>query len=72
MENKNTYEEFIRGVTENYSKLSDDEKDIIRGMKGTQEAKVLNKVLGNDFSPLNFKDAEKPKFKSKRRGLATR
>tara|TARA_R100001129_G_scaffold138988_1_gene100228 strand:+ start:382 stop:600 length:219 start_codon:yes stop_codon:yes gene_type:complete len=72
MKNKDTYEEFLRGVTANYSSLSEDEKNTIRGMKGTQEAKVLNKILGNDFSPLNFKDASKPTFKSKRRGLATR
>jgi hypothetical protein len=55
-----------------YNKLSDDEKDVIRAMRGTQQGLVLGKVLGADMALADLGRKTQAVIKPKRRGLGTR
>jgi hypothetical protein len=67
-----TVEQLKEEIIDRYVALSDDEKDIIGGMVGTQEMRVLGKVLGPELRGIaNFNDL-KVVGKPKKRGLATR
>ena len=70
MEDK-TYIQFMSEVRDRYNNLSNDEKDVIRLMRGTQQGLVLSKVLGADFAlaDLGPKSKTVPRPKS---GLGTR
>ena len=67
-----TVEELKQEMIDRFVALSDDEKDVIMSMVGSQEMRVLGKVLGPEISRIaNFgelKAAPKPR----KRGLATR
>lgn len=67
-----TYKEYLSQVSTRYNNLSDDEKDVVRSMRGTQHGLVLGKILGADMAlaDLGRKTQETPKLK--RRGLGTR
>ena len=45
-----TVEELKQEMADRYSNLSNDEKDIIGSMVGTEELRVLGKVLGPEIS----------------------
>jgi len=63
-------EEFFNQIRERYLALSDEEKDIIRGMVGTAEGRVLSKILGPELmAQINLRS---PSGATQRRGLATR
>ena len=50
--------------------LSEDDKNVIRSLMGTEQGRVLAKVLGADLiSQINLR---KPTGSVKKRGLATR
>ena len=67
-----TVEELKQEIADRYMELSNEEKDIIGGMVGTQEMRVLGKVLGPELRGIaNFNDL-KVVGKPKKRGLATR
>jgi len=67
-----TVEELKQEIVDRYVALSNDEKDVIGSMVGTQEMRVLGKVLGPELRGIaNFKDL-KVVGKPKKRGLATR
>ena len=67
-----TVEELKQEIVDRYVALSKDEKDIIGSMVGTQEMRVLGKVLGPELRGIaNIKDL-KVVGKPKKRGLATR
>lgn len=62
--------DFLESVQNNFNNLSDDDRDVLRQLKGTQQGKVLAKVLGPAFQAVKF--AQPKNIKSKKRGLATR
>tara|TARA_R100001015_G_C4612134_1_gene167628 strand:+ start:702 stop:899 length:198 start_codon:yes stop_codon:yes gene_type:complete len=64
-------DEFILEISDRFEALSDDEKDIIRGMVGTPEYNVLSKVFGSGFMRQIVLDKPNTVIK-KRRGLGTR
>lgn len=67
-----TVEELKQEMIERYNSLSDDEKDIIGSMVGTQEFRVLGKVLGPELSRIaDFKSIQTA-AKPRKRGLGTR
>ena len=45
-------EELIKIFGERYASLSEDEKEIVRGLQGTAEGRVLSKILGPDIMGL--------------------
>tara|TARA_R100001224_G_scaffold101288_1_gene72819 strand:+ start:94 stop:288 length:195 start_codon:yes stop_codon:yes gene_type:complete len=63
-------EELIRIFGERYASLSEDEKEIIRGLQGTAEGRVLSKILGPDI--MGLIKLKKPVKTVVRRGLGTR
>ena len=67
-----TVEELKQEIADRYNKLSNDEKDIIGSMVGTQELRVLGKVLGPEISNIADLNALKVTGKPKKRGLGTR
>jgi len=67
-----TVEELKQEIVDRYVALSNDENDVIGSMVGTQEMRVLGKVLGPELRGIaNLKDL-KVVGKPKKRGLATR
>lgn len=72
MDRKATYGEYLSSVNQRYNKLSDDEKDVIRSMRGTQEGLVLSKVLGTELALAELGRIVKPTANVKKRGLGTR
>lgn len=64
-------EEFFNQIRDRYLSLSDEEKDIIRGMTGTEEGRILAKVLGPELmSQIRLRKPSAPV--TKKRGLAAR
>ena len=72
MDKKSTYGEYLKQVGTRYNNLSDDEKDVIRAMRGTQQGLVLSKILGADMALADLGRKSKMVPKPKRRGLGTR
>ena len=72
MDRKATYGEYLSSVNQRYSTLSEDEKDMLRAMRGTQQGLVLSKVLGNELALADMGRKRTPTAAPKRRGLATR
>jgi len=67
-----TVEELKQEIVDRFVALPDEEKDVLTSMIGTQEFRVLGKVLGPELSRIaNFADIERA-VKPRRRGLATR
>tara|TARA_R110000796_G_scaffold153239_2_gene269739 strand:- start:10 stop:204 length:195 start_codon:yes stop_codon:yes gene_type:complete len=63
-------EEFFQQIRERFTSLKDEEKDIIRGLVGTAEGRVLSKILGPELmSQINLRAPTGAKTK---RGLGTR
>jgi len=67
-----TYKEYLSQVGMRYNKLSEDEKDIVRAMRGTQQGLVLSKILGNEMALADLGVKRTPTAGPKRRGLGTR
>ena len=67
-----TVDELKMDIVERYAALSDEEKDVISSMVGTQELRVIGKVLGPEIAGIANFGAMKPTPKPKKRGLATR
>ena len=67
-----TIEELKQEMVDRYAELSDEEKDIIGSMVGTQELRVLGKVLGPEISNIADLSAIKVTGKPRKRGLGTR
>ena len=67
-----TVEELKQDIVDRFAALSDDDKDTLTSMVGTQEFRVLGKVLGPELSGIANFTAMSPAVKPKRRGLATR
>ena len=72
MDRKATYGEYLSSVNQRYRTLSEDEKDMLRAMRGTQQGLVLSKVLGNELALADMGRKRTPTAAPKRRGLATR
>ena len=72
MDRKATYGEYLSSVNQRYNTLSEDEKDMLRAMRGTQQGLVLSKVLGNELALADLGIKRTPTATLKRRGLATR
>lgn len=72
MDRKSTYGQYLQEVGSRYNQLSEDEKDVIRSMRGTQQGLVLSKVLGNEMALANLGRKRAPTAKPKKRGLGTR
>ena len=67
-----TVEELKQEIVDRFVALSDEEKDMLTSMIGTQEFRVLGKVLGPELSRIaNFADMERA-VKPRKRCLATR
>ena len=49
MDRERTYGEYLAQVGSRYNQLSEDEKDVVRAIRGTQQGLVLSKILGNEF-----------------------
>tara|TARA_R110000744_G_C19226861_1_gene547707 strand:- start:82 stop:279 length:198 start_codon:yes stop_codon:yes gene_type:complete len=64
-------EEYLEIIRQRFRNLNEDEKNTIRKLVGTEELRVLRKILGEElFGDITFK---KPtRIKTKRRGLGTR
>jgi len=67
-----TVEELKQEMIDRYDALSNDEKDVIGSMVGTQELRVLGKVLGPEISNVANLSALKTTVKPRKRGLGTR
>ena len=67
-----TVEELKQEMVDRYDALSNDEKDVIGSMVGTQELRVLGKVLGPEISNVANLSALKTTVKPRKRGLGTR
>jgi len=67
-----TYQQYLGEVSTRYRDLSEDEKDIVRAMRGTQQGLVLSKVLGNELALADLGVKRTPTARPKRRGLGTR
>ncbi len=67
-----TVEELKQEMVDRYDALSNDEKDVIGSMVGTQELRVLGKVLGPEISNIANLGALKTVAKPRKRGLGTR
>tara|TARA_R110001592_G_scaffold157251_1_gene388066 strand:+ start:1348 stop:1545 length:198 start_codon:yes stop_codon:yes gene_type:complete len=64
-------EEYLEIIRQRFRSLNEDEKDTIRKLVGTEEFRVLKKVLGEElFKNITFKVPTK--IKAKKRGLGTR
>jgi len=72
MDRQSTYGEYLSQVGSRYNKLSEDEKDVIRAMRGTEQGLVLSKVLGTEMALANLGTSNPTKVSAKRRGLGTR
>lgn len=67
-----TVEELKVEIVDRYAALSDEEKDVIGSMVGTQELRVIGKILGPEISNIANLSQLKTVTKPKKRGLATR
>ena len=67
-----TVDELKQDIIDRFAALSDDDKDTLTSMIGTQEFRVLGKVLGPELSRIANFTAISPAAKPKKRGLATR
>lgn len=67
-----TYQQYLGEVSTRYRDLPDDEKDVVRAMRGTQQGLVLGKILGTDMALADLGRKTQVVPKSKRRGLGTR
>ncbi len=67
-----TYQQYLGEVSTRYRELSDDEKDTVRAMRGTQQGLVLSKILGNELALADLGVKRTPTAMPKKRGLATR
>ena len=72
MDRQSTYGEYLSQVGIRYNKLSEDEKDVVRAMRGTQQGLILSKILGNELALADLGVKRTPTAMPKRRGLATR
>ena len=72
MDRQSTYGEYLSQVGIRYNKLSEDEKDVVRAMRGTQQGLILSKILGNELALADLGVKSTPTAMPKRRGLATR
>lgn len=64
-------EEYLAIIRQRFRSLEEDEKDIIRRLVGTEEFRVLKKVLGEElFRNITFKQPTRTNVR--RRGLGTR
>lgn len=65
-------EQMKQDIIDRYTALSSEEKDVISSMIGTQELRVIGKVLGPEISSIaNFANMS-TRPKPKKRGLGTR
>jgi len=63
-------EEFFEQIRDRFRSLDDDEKNLIRGLVGIPEGRVLSKILGPQLmAQINLRA---PVGKKARRGLAAR
>ncbi len=67
-----TVDELKQDIIDRFAALSDDDKDTLTSMIGTQEFRVLGKILGPELSGIANFTAIKTAVKPKKRGLATR
>jgi hypothetical protein len=67
-----TYKEYLSQVGMRYNKLSEDEKDVLRAMRGTEQGLVLGKILGNELASADLGVRQKSTAQPKKRGLGTR
>jgi len=65
-------EQIKQGMIDRYAGLSNEEKNIISSMIGTQELRVLGKVLGPEISNIASIGNIKVQPRPKKRGLGTR
>lgn len=72
MDKEATYGEYLNSASMRYNKLSEDEKDVIRSMRGTEQGLVISKVLGTDFALADLGTKSKEIARPKKRGLGTR
>jgi hypothetical protein len=63
-------DELLALIRERYMSLSEEEKDDIRRLMGTQEGRVLAKLLGSDL--MQQIRLKQPQGTSRKRGLAAR
>tara|TARA_E500000318_G_C3533256_1_gene201505 strand:+ start:1044 stop:1241 length:198 start_codon:yes stop_codon:yes gene_type:complete len=64
-------EEYLAIIRQRFRSLEEDEKDIIRRLVGTEEFRVLKKVLGEElFRNITFKQPTRTNVR--KRGLGTR
>ena len=67
-----TVEELKQEIIDRFAALSDEDKDTLTSMIGTQEFRILGKVLGPEISRISNLSGIKPAAKPRKRGLATR
>ena len=67
-----TVEELKQEIIDRFAALSDEDKDTLTSMIGTQEFRILGKVLGPEISRIENLSGIKPAAKPRKRGLATR
>lgn len=67
-----TVDQLKQEIVDRYAELSNEEKAVIESMAGTQELRVLGKVLGPELSGIANFAAMKPAPKPRKRGLGTR
>ena len=67
-----TVEQLQAEIAERYAALSEDDRITLRGLIGSEELRVLGKVLGPEISRIADLSAIKTTARPKKRGLGTR
>lgn len=67
-----TVEQLQTEIAERYAALSEEETTTLRGLIGSEELRVLGRVLGPQITSIIDISKIKPAPRTKKRGLATR
>jgi len=67
-----TIEELQTEIAERYGNLSQNDIDILRKLIGTDELRILGRVLGPEIASIIDVSKIKPMIQTKKRGLASR
>ncbi len=67
-----TVEQLQTEIAERYAALSDEDRTVLRGLIGSEELRVLGRVLGPDITSIIDVSKIAPSPRARKRGLGTR
>jgi len=71
MEEK-SFNQFMTEVANRYDELSEEERNVIRSLRGTEQGMVMAKVLGPELAAVDLGEAPAMDQQMKRAGLGAR